>query len=134
MTTVDKKPFPVSLVFLIIFIAVVNGLAYEFSWYWRIPWLDMPMHFLGGFWVGSVALLFYSSTASKQFLQMLLFSVFSAILIGVLWELFEFNVDTITIALGQNGVLDTASDLIFDILGGGSAALCLYFKNNKNGQ
>ncbi len=125
-----KKSFPVLLLVLILFIAIINGLAYQFSWYWRIPWLDMPMHFLGGFWVGSVVLWFYSSGIFTQYLRIFVMSLGAAVVVGVLWELFEFNVDTFVVISKQNGLLDTSSDIIFDIIGGTAAATYFIFKNN----
>ena len=123
-----RKSFPVSLLVLVLFIAVVNGLANEFSWYWRIPWLDMPMHFLGGFWVGSVALWFYSPGVFKRSFYIYLTSLVAVIVVGTLWELFEFNIDTLTVVSGQNGMLDTSSDIMFDIIGGTVAAAYFIFK------
>ena len=123
-----KKSFPVSLLVLILFIAIINGFAYKFSWYWRIPWLDMPMHFLGGFWVGSVVLWFYFLGAYTQHLRILLASLLAVIVVGVLWELFEFNIDTIVSVSEQNGTLDTGSDIMFDIIGGTAAAVYFIFK------
>jgi uncharacterized membrane protein YjdF len=128
-----KKPFPMSLLVLILFIAVVNGLANEFSWYWRIPWLDMPMHFLGGLWVGSAVLWFYSHKIFKRKLSIYLVSLSAVLLVGGLWELFEFNVNTWTIVTAQNGILDTSSDIAFDIIGGITATVYFIFKNKKNG-
>lgn len=127
-----KNPFPIPLLVLILFIAIVNALAYKFSWYWRIPWFDMPMHFLGGLWVGSVALwLSVSCRASFKKsgnLKIFIISLFSALVVGVLWEVFEFNVDTIISVSGQNDILDTMSDMTFDILGSIVAGVYFIFK------
>ena len=126
-----KRSFPLSLLVLILFIAVVNGLANEFSWYWRIPWLDMPMHFLGGFWIGSVALWFFSPRIPEQSLNVFLISLLAVVVIGGLWELFEFNIGTMTFVPEQNGILDTSSDLVFDIIGSVTATMYFIFKLKK---
>ncbi len=107
---------------------MVNALAGMFSWYWRIPWFDMPMHFLGGLWVGSVALWFYSRSVSTQYLQAFLVSIGAVLVVGGLWEIFEFSVDTIVSVSDQNGVLDTISDVMFDIIGGVIATTYFVFK------
>ncbi len=124
----ERKKFPKSLFLLIFFIAMVNALAGMFSWYWRIPWFDMPMHFLGGLWVGSVALWFYSRSVSTQYLQAFLVSIGAVLVVGGLWEIFEFSVDTIVSVSDQNGVLDTISDVMFDIIGGVIATTYFVFK------
>ncbi len=127
-----KKSLPLSLLALILFIAVLNGLANEFSWYWRIPWFDMPMHFLGGLWLGSVALWWYTHNAVLTPLRIFLISLTTVLVVGVLWEFFEFSVDTVVIISGQNGILDTTTDIIFDIIGGITAAMYYIFKKQKN--
>ncbi len=39
------RPFPYTLLVLILLIAVVNAFAQYHSWYWTMRWFDMPMHF-----------------------------------------------------------------------------------------
>jgi hypothetical protein len=141
-----KKQFPNFLIFLIIFIAITNGLANMFSWYWRIPWFDMPMHFLGGLWVGLVALWLYFYSGILSFTQkvspfkiykIFAVSLIAVIIVGGIWELFEFGVNTVIVFSTQNSPLDTVSDIIFDILGGATAAgsyFAIYLKNKNTQQ
>ncbi len=124
----ERKKFPKFLFSLIFFIAIVNTLAVTFSWYWRIPWFDMPMHFLGGLFVGSVALWFYSQSVERRYLRALLVSIGAVLMVGGLWEVFEFSVDTIVSVSEQNGIIDTLSDIIFDIIGGTMAVVYFIFK------
>ncbi len=123
-----RKKFPVSLAILIFFISIVNALATIFSLYWRIRWLDMPMHFLSGFWIGSVALWFLLQNTRNRYLSVFLISVGAVFIIGSLWELFEFNVNPIVYMAVQNGVTDTVSDMTFDIIGGVVASVYFMFK------
>ncbi len=123
-----KKSLPLSLLALILFIAVVNGLANEFSWYWRIPWFDMPMHFLGGLWLGLVALWWYTRDVVLTTFRMFTISLLTVLVIGILWELFEFSMDTFIIISEQNSVFDTITDIIFDIIGGLVAVVYFIFK------
>lgn len=126
--------FPVSLLALIAGIAVTNALATAFSWYWRIPWLDMPMHFLGGLWVGSTALwfVFWRKKMAHRYGAAYAVALIAVVVVGGLWEVFEFSIDTLTFS-SQNSVVDTASDLFFDILGGGAAATFFNIKRYGSG-
>jgi len=124
----ERKKFPKSLLLLIFLIAIINTLAVMFSWYWRIPWLDMPMHFLGGLFVGSVALWFYSQNVERRYFRAFPVSIGAVLIVGGLWEVFEFSVDTIVSVSEQNGISDTLSDIIFDIIGGTMAVVYFIFK------
>jgi len=133
-----KKTFPLSLFFLVLFIAIVNGLANEFFLYWRLPWLDIPMHFLGGLWVASAVLwvVFISDKFNLKRLRkttssIYLISMLSVLMVGGLWELFEFSLDTLVDFSEKNSAIDTISDLIFDILGGVTAAMYFLVKNKN---
>jgi len=104
-------------------------------------WFDMPMHTLGGVFLG----LFFTylrvrfmgiNWNTRSFLYGILF----IFIIGGLWEIFEFNIDTFITFRAQN-ILDTLSDLCFDIVGGMAVLLYVekYFKtehqmhtNNSN--
>lgn len=96
--------------------AVTHYLAIELFLYWRYPWFDIPMHFLGG----CVVALGYLS--ARDFIPKLpsrwfvfvstIFFVFS---IALLWEAFEL-VAGITMQDGY--VVDTMIDVILGLLGG----------------
>ncbi|GMQ95038.1 MAG: hypothetical protein BMS9Abin13_148 [Patescibacteria group bacterium] len=131
-----RTPFPVFLLALIIFIAALNGFANEFSWYWRFSWLDMPMHFLGGFWVGGVALwatVFFRGTSVKDMREKpwlaYAISLASVLIVSALWESFEFGLDTLVSFSIQNSVSDTISDITLGALGGVGASL--YFISGR---
>ncbi len=114
----NRKIFPKSLFWLVLFISIVNALATVFSWYWRIPWLDMPMHFLGGFWVSSVAMWwFYSQIIDFKHRNIFIFSIGVVLIIGSLWEIFGFGIDKFTLVSRSDLALDTISDIIFDVIG-----------------
>lgn len=134
---------------LLTFILVVHILASIYHWYWVYPWFDMPMHFLGGFWL---AMLFFYFKPSFEFqnpkfnkLPNCLITVIIVLgfvaLVGVLWEFFEFLCDAFIAANGymeasQLGVGDTIGDLFFDLLGGLTLILTLKIfgksKTNSN--
>jgi hypothetical protein len=75
----------------------------------------MFMHFLGGAWAGLALIWFFrlEELSSKSILKIIL----GVLLIGVFWEIFEIIVNRITTENLFN-VLDTASDIFFDLAGG----------------
>ena len=83
----------------------------------------MPMHFLGGLWIGLVFIwLFWNRKFDLKLIFSILFMVF---LIGFLWEIFEIILNYYTTQIPFNA-LDTLSDLYFDLAGGTFAVL--YFQ------
>ena len=128
----DRKKLQIRLASLIFFIFIANFLANKFYWYYTIWLFDMPMHFLGGFWLGLLFLYSYSikEATLRTFFNLLFFIFF----IGVGWEVFEAIVNKTTLRDSFN-YLDTTSDILFD-LSGGMCAIFYYFKrimfNKKN--
>ena len=100
---------------LIVFIFIVNYLAMKFYWYSSIWWFDMPMHFLGGFWVG--LFLFWLFPLEKISARMVLKIILGVLLIGIFWEIFEIVIGKVIIQDCLNTTLDTFSDIFFDIAG-----------------
>lgn len=83
----------------------------------------MPMHFLGGLWVGFVYLYFFSRDNNS--LDIILKIMLFVLLIGLGWEFYEILFVNI---LAQNpfNTLDTISDIFFDLSGGLCAILYLW--------
>lgn len=84
----------------------------------------MPMHFFGGLWVGLTALwIVYISGRVKlpegfrDPDKVVLVALVSTAIIGLLWEIFEFSVDTLLVIAPTYDVSDTLSDLAFDMAG-----------------
>jgi hypothetical protein len=80
--------------------------------YWHYLWLDIPMHFLGGFWAALACVWFLRIFMTKvPFIY-----VFAGVLvISIAWEVFEFIVG---FQREDHYMLDTALDLVMDSLGG----------------
>jgi len=128
----DSKKLFKRLTILILFIFVINFFADKFYWYYSIWWFDMPMHFLGGFFVGLVLIWFLSY---KNFSPELSFDLFFKIFLGILligigWEIFEILFNNI-IAQNSFNILDTVSDICFDASGGLYAILYIWKKQQK---
>lgn len=132
------------LTFLFIFITFHLLALYNF-WYWEFRWLDMPMHFFGGF---LIAMLFiwlnlrfkilndFLISRLPNYLITVLITLSFVSLIGVLWEFQEFLYDIFISSKNSNIILqlsaaDTIKDLFFDLLGG-MVFLLIYFIKSKN--
>ena len=121
---IDSKKLLIRLTFLIFFILALNILAHQFYWYSSLWWFDMPMHFMGGLWLGLawLWLLAPQDISFKSILKIILLVLF----IGVLWEVFEVIVDKL-ISHNRFNTLDTLSAIFFD-LAGGTFAIFYYIK------
>jgi hypothetical protein len=114
-----KMPF-LGVVLIGIIIAIIYALSIFYSLFYEIWWLDIPMHFLGGLWIALLSAwffshfsFFYSRKGNTKFVWSTL--VFLVILIGVLWEIFEYT--TGIAALPSEYWFDTLLDMVMDFLG-----------------
>ena len=119
MNIFSRMPF-VGVVCIGILIAILYALSVFYSLFWEIWWLDIPMHFLGGLWVVILSAwffshfsFFHSRKGNAKFVWSTL--LFSVVLIGVLWEVFEYA--TGTAAPPQEYWSDTLLDIAMDFLG-----------------
>jgi len=127
----------VALLWVGIFIAWVLAMIYE--WHFYYWWIDMVLHFSGGFWV--MVFVRYATENYKfeingehnEFARFIVFVSF-VVFVGVLWEFYEFVWDRYITMSGFTYLArvfeDTLSDLVLDIFGGITAFL-LYFRNGK---
>jgi hypothetical protein len=83
------------------------------------------MHILGGFWVALTSLAIYYALPKcdeKDCSTMFIFSlaIASALLVGLIWEVFEFSVDSIVssfVTKPADIIKDLADDLVGGLLG-----------------
>jgi len=126
-----RKTILIKLTALLYVITTFHLLALYFFWYWSIWWFDILLHFLGGVWVGGTALLILflskSDTRPLKTFTAYLISFLAVLVIGTLWELFEFSLDTFII-FQTNDISDTLSDIGADIAGGIFASLYIVRK------
>jgi hypothetical protein len=88
-------------------LASIHLTALPNLWYWYYPWLDTPVHLLGGAFMGAAVVGVLNVRKPKIFLV--------AIAAGALgWEVFEFFINADREA---NFILDTSLDLLMDSLG-----------------
>ena len=89
------------------------------------PWIDAPIHFLGGVAAGYTFLLTINYFEEKGFIKLnktskTIFVVSLVALIAVLWEMYEFLLVQITgLSYLQGDLADTMKDLMIGLLGGG---------------
>jgi hypothetical protein len=127
----DRKKFLIKIVILMFLIFIADRVGTMFYWYYTIWWFDMLMHFLGGVWVGLFFLyVFYNK---NKFLEQFLIILSCVLLIGVFYELFEVYVHNY-IARDPFNILDTTSDIFFDLAGGVFALLYFLKKNRQTGE
>jgi len=130
----QSRPFPSSLLVLVVAIAVVNAFAEYYHWYWLMRWFDMPMHFAGGVWVAGVVLWwrFFSGkfTSLPSAKAIFAWAIGGAIGIGLVWEVYEATVSYFTVG-HMNDILDTIGDLVLDTIGGIVAAGILWVHTNN---
>ena len=109
---------------LVFCIFLLNTAGSFFGWYIILPWYDNMMHFLGGAWLGLVALFTWFSSIQNKTKGMTLVLVFT--LVGaILWECLEYFLQ-LSVA-GVPGLFatpfDSLSDIIFGLLGAYIASL-----------
>ena len=129
------KKFFILNIFLLLVLVTLNFFAFQNFWYWRWPWFDQPMHFVGGLVLGLAAIqlflyLFRRRAREISGWDIALVAVASALLVGGLWEWFEFTADRQLVArvelktlnMVYDGWAGSLKDLIFDLAGGVTAA------------
>jgi hypothetical protein len=124
----------------ILLIAVVHYIASFRGWYDIYDWIDIPLHLMGGAFIG---ILFYYLFTSRfdvmprhstiDLVPLLIFGAGFVALVGVLWEFYEFFADVVVYEkyapFAFPGYVhgDTLLDLLNDIAGGTLALALLWF-------
>ena len=102
-----------STLYLIILLCLSKFIFDPTYLYYEIPWLDIPMHVMGGFGVASLVLAVSAYKKKKMtFVSVLLIYLF----IAVGWEVYEFIQDTMN-NVSWNGWEDTLSDIANGAIG-----------------
>ncbi len=131
-----KVYLPIEFDFIaIMFIFTAIFLGETHSYYTKFWWWDIILHGSSGFLLGLAGflLIYVLNEEKKIHLQMkpafvALFAFAFAVMLGAVWEIFEFSVDTIFgLHLQKSGLIDTMSDLIVDTLGAFVIAVLGYF-------
>jgi hypothetical protein len=115
-----------SVVYSIIAVLAVYVIGNYLDLFTTYIWFDMPMHFAGGFVMGMLAIWLMNKARFSQnpAWSQLLFAIGFAVVIGVLWEYYEYAIDSFVVhEFGWEPMTlrDTLSDFFFDGLGGAIA-------------
>lgn len=114
-------------------LALAHLLAQRLYLYWVYRWLDIPMHFLGGIWVGLAALWlwYYSGLARKAGATQhrpFLVALGGGLVFGFLWECSDFFIWSVIVgAFPENYIADTMLDIAMDVIGAAVAYLLFRF-------
>jgi hypothetical protein len=120
--------------FVLVVVSVLNYLGGQFYWYWIHKWFDIPVHMLGGVWIGFTTLWllakFMNLKVMKVFrMKALGIVIFAIFFVGISWEIFEL-LGGITNMADSAYWPDTVGDIINDFIGG-MLAYFVFIKTKK---
>lgn len=117
------------------------------NFYDKIPWWDTMLHTTSGIILGVIGFMFvyllnksYSNSIKLSPFFVVMFAFCFAVTMGVFWEFFEFSADRILGTnmqkfrfpeLGQDGLVDTMTDLFVDAVGALITSIIGYFYIQK---
>ncbi|MFW6022039.1 MAG: hypothetical protein ACOCQW_00755 [Halanaerobiaceae bacterium] len=130
----DLQIIIIAFVFASLYLGELRNFYYHF-WWW-----DTMLHTLSGVILGFVGFVLIYFLNHEENINLLLSPVFIAIFaftfavsIGVVWEIFEFSMDSLFgFNMQKSGLVDTMWDLIADCIGG-SVASYFGYKYLKKG-
>lgn len=108
------KEIASSVIYLIVLLCLSVFVFDPTHLYYELPWLDIPMHVLGGFGVVSLVL---AVARYKKYKVSLTTALLLYLCVAVGWELYEFGHDLLRHS-EWNGWSDTISDIINGAIGG----------------
>lgn len=108
------KHIVISLLYLGLIFGLSTLVFNPTNLYYELPWLDIPMHILGGFGVVALLLAIASYKGSKVGYKRI---IVMYLLVAVCWELYELAHDLLTEGMWLGDWLDTASDIINGAIG-----------------
>lgn len=114
---------------VLILVGALHMVGIYYKLYFFIPRFDVPLHFLGGLWVGLTALWLYDElgyhgglSTKHSFMRPLIWVVSASLCAAVCWELFElFNNITnqyMSTPAGLSYGADTIKDVSMGVVGG----------------
>lgn len=130
-----KKPLFFETFILFAIVGILNYLALRFHLYWTVGEFDSVVHFFGGATVSLFFLWFYFYSglfdpSRRSLVKFLFVSLFGAMLVSVLWEIFELMLGEAAAHKSQYP-FDTSLDFIMDFLGALAACFYGYLKETK---
>lgn len=120
-------------VYATLFLGEVNRFYYD-VWWW-----DLVLHFASAFAFGLIGLMMLLFSVNQRVLSAkpVILSIFAfsfALMIGVLWEIFEFAGDQLfNMDMQKDGLIDTMTDFIVNTAGALVASVIGYFYLSPTG-
>lgn len=112
-----------TLLFLLVILYI---LRVEFYLSWTTWWFDLILHFIASCMAGVVVVFllqrFFEVITTNQ-IKIILLATAGALVVGIVWEIYELYFGQTFLSDGIVYITDTASDLIMDICGGFLGAL-----------
>lgn len=116
-----RKDILLTILFGSILIAFFHIIALQFYFYWTVGWYDIPMHIAGGALIGLSGLWIiylsgiFGTVPRHTFFSIVSVSFFSALIVGILWEMFEVKAGLTSASFVDR--IDTVKDIIDDMIG-----------------
>lgn len=116
-----------------LFILLADFIGCVCNLYNTVSWYDIFVHFLSGIFTFVLAtIIFRLISKDNNKLLKILFSLGMVALIAIMWEVFEFSVDSLIHTNLQHnqdtGVIDTMQDMIVALLGGIISSIYIWIK------
>jgi hypothetical protein len=127
-----KHTYALVLLALIWLIALTHAGAIVYHWYWIWRWLDIPVHFVGGLWIGLMALYLWLYVRTPEKCAMknpFVVALVAGLVMGVLWEGYEAVLWQLGPGFPVGYWTDTGLDLVMDLLGALVAATLVVSTN-----
>ncbi len=109
----NKYLFPSISVLLLI--ATLHIIFIHFYVYWRLRWVDIPIHILGGIWI-VLTLAWILSWMKPEVSIPFSRAILWGLIVGGLWEISELLIG-IESPLVHGYIADTIKDLVDDVIG-----------------
>jgi len=122
----NKKILFISLATIFIVI-IFHFFALQNSWYWRVRWIDIPVHIIGGFGVALlsvwIALKFkHINNICNYKIKSFLIIFVSVLSVGIFWEIFE-----LIIRFTHFGRANYWEESLVDVINGLIGGVIAYF-------
>ncbi len=117
-----------------VFILLADFIGCVCNLYNTVSWYDVFVHFLSGMFTFVLATIIYRiiSNNNNNKLLKILFCLGVVAIIAIMWEVFEFSIDSLAHTNLQHnqdtGVIDTMQDMIVAMLGGIISAIYTWIK------
>lgn len=119
----NKKLLRIGCV-IVFFIWLVNALANAFYWYSAMWWFDIPMHIVGGLFLGvATGAVFFARLRTLSLHDILVTILLMVLIVGAGWEFFEYGVQFFIKGARLAHIPDSIKDIFMDMVGGAIASL-----------